>query len=53
MGSLTISLTMWGKLLNEHSWNEWYIDVKKIFEMLGLDITHLGMTAHGTIRAKY
>lgn len=43
MGRRTISLTMWGKLLNKYSWNEWYIDVKKIFEMLGLDITHLGI----------
>ena len=43
MEELTVSLTLWGKLLNEHSWNEWYIDVKKIFEMLELNITHLGI----------
>lgn len=43
MNNLTVSLTIWGKLLNEYSWNEWYIDVKKISKMLGLDITHLGV----------
>ena len=43
MEELTVSLTLWGKLLNEHSWNEWYIDVKKIFGVLGLDVTHLGV----------
>lgn len=43
MDNLTVSLTMWGKMLNEYSWNDWYYDNKKIFSELGLNITHLGV----------
>lgn len=44
MGNLTISLTMWGDLHNDYNWLEWYTDMKKIFQMFELSITHLGVT---------
>lgn len=44
MDSLTISLTMWGNLRDDYKWLEWYADMKKLFQMFELNITHLGAT---------
>lgn len=39
----TVSITLWGNLERCDKWTEWYTDVKKIFDLLGFDITHWGI----------
>ena len=44
MDNLTVSLTMWGDLRDDYNWLAWYTDMKRIFQMFELSITHLGVT---------
>lgn len=52
MEKTTVSITMWGDNDEMDDWCEWYSDCKKIFEILGYKMTHLGIISEKFTNAK-
>lgn len=43
MEKIIISISLWGKTKKEQKWDEWYEDVKKLADSIGINMTHLGI----------